>query len=123
MYMSSLMNVFRSLTADEAFLTRVDTSVTAIMKDGKIDQYDIPDLVFLITDVIATNTSNFNLTPDSLEALLVLLYNFIVNKYNLIPTDGNREGFKRLFESSIRLALLQPIVDKAVKNCFSFCRR
>jgi hypothetical protein len=117
------MNVFRSLTTDEAFLTRVDTSVTAIMKDGKIDQYDIPDLVFLITDVIASNTSNFNLTPDSLEALLVLLYNFIVNKYNLIPTDGNREGFKRLFESSIRLALLQPIVDKAVKNCFSFCRR
>jgi hypothetical protein len=117
------MNVFRALTTDEAFLKRVDTSVTAIMKDGKIDQYDIPDLVFLITDVITSNTSNFNLTTDSLEALLVLLYNFIVNKYNLIPTDGNREGFKRLFESSIRLAMLQPVVDKAVKNCFSFCRR
>ena len=119
---AGLMSVFRSLTTDEAFLKRVDTSVTAIMKDGKIDQYDIPDLVFLISDVLTSLPTASNLTPDSLEALIVLLYNFIVTKYNLIPTDGNREGFKRLFESSIRLALLQPVVEKAVKKCFSFCR-
>ena len=121
--MSGLMNVFRTLTTDAAFLARVDTTVTAIMKDGKIDQYDIPDLVFLISDVLTSLPNSTTLTPDSLEALIVLLYNFIVTKYNLIPTDGNREGFKRLFESSIRLALLQPTVEKAVKNCFSFCRR
>jgi hypothetical protein len=117
----SLMNVFRTLTTDEAFLKRVETSVTEIMKDGKIDQYDIPELILLISDVI-TQLPNANMTPDSLEALITLLYNFIVNKYNLIPTDGNTEGFKRLFESSMRLALLQPTVDKAMKNCFSFCR-
>ena len=91
------------------------------MKDGKIDQYDIPELILLISDVI-TQLPNANMTPDSLEALITLLYNFIVNKYNLIPTDGNTEGFKRLFESSMRLALLQPTVEKAMKNCFSFCR-
>jgi hypothetical protein len=117
----SLMNVFRTLTTDEAFLKRVETSVTEIMKDGKIDQYDIPELILLISDVI-TQLPNANMTPDSLEALITLLYNFIVNKYNLIPTDGNTEGFKRLFESSMRLALLQPTVEKAMKNCFSFCR-
>lgn len=117
----SLMNVFRTLTTDEAFLKRVETSVTEIMKDGKIDQYDIPELILLISDVI-TQLPNANMTPDSLEALITLLYNFIVNKYNLIPTDGNTEGFKRLFESSMRLALLQPTVDRAMKNCFSFCR-
>ena len=116
------MSVFRSLTTDTAFLTRVDTTVAAIMKDGKIDQYDIPDLVFLISDVLSS-LPNSVLTPDSLEALIVLLYNFIVTKYNLIPTDGNIDGFKRLFESSIRLALLQPIVEKAVKKCFSFSTR
>ena len=115
------MNVFRNLTTDEAFLKRVDTSVTEIMKDGKIDQYDIPELVLLITDVIA-QLPDSNLTMDSIEALIVLLYNFITNKYNLIPTDGNQEGFKRLFESSIRLVLLQPRVEKAMKKCFSFCR-
>jgi len=117
----SLMNVFRTLTTDEAFLKRVETSVTEIMKDGKIDQYDIPELILLISDVI-TQLPNANMTPDSLEALITLLYNFIVNKYNLIPTDGNTEGFKRLFESSMRLALLQPTVEKAMKNCFGFCR-
>jgi hypothetical protein len=117
----SLMNVFRTLTTDEAFLKRVETSVTEIMKDGKIDQYDIPELILLISDVI-TQLPNASLTPDSFEALITLLYNFIVNKYNLIPTDGNTEGFKRLFESSMRLALLQPTVEKAMKNCFSFCR-
>lgn len=116
---NGLMSVFRMLTTDDAFLQRVDTSVVAIMKDGKIDQYDIPDIVYLITDVITSLPTASNLTPDSLEALLALLYNFIVNKYNLIPTDGNREGFKRIFESSIRLALLQ---QKTVKNCFSFCK-
>lgn len=115
------MSVFRSLTTDDAFLARVETTVTAIMKDGKIDQYDIPDLVLLICDVITSLPTNSNMTPDSLEALIILLYNFIVNKYNLIPSDGNSEGFKRLFESSIRLALLQPAAKQAVKKCFTFC--
>jgi hypothetical protein len=118
----SLMHVFRTLTTDEAFLDRVNTTITAIMKDGKIDQYDIPDLVFLIADVI-NQLENTQLTSDSVEALLVLLYNFIINKYNLIPTDGNTEGFKRLFESSIRLAMIQPIVKKTINRCFSFCRK
>ena len=118
---TNIMVIFRTLTTDQAFLQRVDTTIIAIMKDGKIDQYDIPDLVFLIADVIS-QIENTSLTVDSLEALLTLLYNFIINKYNLIPSDGNRDGFKRLFESSIRLAMIQPTVKKTINRCFSFCR-
>ena len=117
----SLMHVFRTLTTDESFLQRVDTTIISIMKDGKIDQYDIPDLVFLIADLI-NQIELIQLTTDSMEALLTLLYNFIINKYNLIPADGNREGFKRLFESSIRLAMIQPAVKKTINKCFGFCR-
>ena len=120
--MTSLMNVFRALTTDEAFLKRVDDSVKEIMKDGKIDQYDIPEIVLLISDVV-TELPNINLDSDSLEILITLLYNFIVTKYNLIPADGNREGFKRLFENSIRLLLIQPAVKNAVAKCFSLCRK
>lgn len=118
---SNLMYVFRTLTTDDAFLQRIDSTVTAIMKDGKIDQYDIPDLVFLIADII-NQLENIRLNNDSLEALLVLLYTFIVNKYNLIPTDGNRDGFKRLFESSIRLAMIQPTIKTTIRKCFGLCR-
>ena len=32
-----------------AFHLRIDTAMKNIMKDGKVDQYDIPEIVLLIT--------------------------------------------------------------------------
>ena len=43
-----------------------DTDLKNIMKDGKIDQFDIPEIMLLITDLITTS-ENAKVTTEQLE--------------------------------------------------------
>jgi hypothetical protein len=41
------------------------------MRDGKIDQYDIPEIIFLITEIMNnSNVINKKLTADNLASLI-----------------------------------------------------
>ena len=42
------------LTKTVNFLQKLDTTVKNIMKDGKIEQFDISEIMLLITDLITT---------------------------------------------------------------------
>ena len=61
---------------DVKFLKRIDESVKTIMKDGKIDQNDIPELVILITELSGTK----KLTKEGLTEL----FDYIMDHYDLI---------------------------------------
>ena len=103
------------------FINRINTAVKTMMKDGKIDQYDIPAMVLLVTELItSTNTSKKStLTPAQLEASINTLYDYIMTHYNLFPAEEEQKAnFKRVFEMCVQLALFQPNVTKACKN---FC--
>jgi hypothetical protein len=108
------------LMMDEEISKRIKSSIDNIMRDGKVDQYDIPEILFLITD-ITTNTSviNTKLTPEDLGALIKELYKFIEKQYNLVPDETQKAGFERLIDSSIKLILLQPKVKAAITGCLN----
>jgi hypothetical protein len=98
----------------------IKTSIDNIMRDGKIDQYDIPEIIFLITEI--TNKSSVistKLTPEHLASLIKELYKFIEKQYNLVPDESQKAGFDRLIDSCIKLVLLQPKVKVVVKNCLN----
>lgn len=116
--MPSVEEVFKILSADEKFIARVKTSLNNVMKDGKIDQYDAPELVFLITDAY-NEMSNLKLTYEDLPVLIKMLYNFIVEKFDLIPVD-KRADFERLIDVAIKLVMLQPKVEQQVSNCLGW---
>lgn len=113
----SVQDVFNLLSADPKFIAKLETSVKNIMKDGKIDQYDVPELVFIITDSY-NEMSRFRLTYDELPQLIKMIYAFMVQKLNLIPED-KRPEFDRLVDSALRLVMMQPVVKQAVTSCFS----
>ena len=46
------------LTKNVDFLQKIDNTIKTIMKDGKIDQFDIPEIMLLITDLITTSEQN-----------------------------------------------------------------
>lgn len=111
------------LIKDTNFIKNLETSVTNILKDGKIDQYDVPELVFLITN--AYNSMNqIRLEYRDLPVLIKLIYNYMVEKLDLIPVDKRAE-FERLVDSALRLVMLQPAVSRGVNSClgklFSCC--
>jgi hypothetical protein len=101
------------------FHLRVQKSVTAIMKDGKIDQNDIPEIMLLITELLISPTSP-KMTVEELAEKINELYEYIMTHYKLFPEDERqKEQFKRLFDMCVKLVLVQPNIKKAYKNCFS----
>lgn len=106
------------LTSNVNFLSKIDTTVKSIMKDGKIDQYDIPEILLLITDLIVTSEQK-KVTQEELENSINCLYQYIMNHYKLFPEDETqRESFKKLFEVSVKLIMIQPKVKKGCKSIF-----
>ena len=98
----------------------IKTSIDNIMRDGKIDQYDIPEILFLITDIMNnSNVVNTNLTAENLASLIKELYKFIEKQYNLVPDESQKAGFDRLIDSCIKLILFQPKAKTAIINCLT----
>lgn len=101
------------------FNLRIQKSVTAIMKDGKIDQYDIPEIMLLITDLLMAPTSP-KMTIEELGVKIVELYEYIMTHYKLFPEDEQqKEQFKRLFDMCVKLVLVQPKIKKACNTLLS----
>jgi len=109
-----------SFTQQVDFISRIETSVKTMMKDGKIDQNDLPEMVLLITDLITTTSiGNEKITLAQLEASIKSLYEYIMSHYNLFPADeAQKASFTRLFDICVKLALYQPNVIKSCKSVF-----
>ena len=98
----------------------IKSSIDNIMRDGKIDQYDIPEILLLITEIMNnSNVVNTKLTAEDLTSLIKELYKFIEKQYNLVPDESQKEGFDRLIDSCIKLVLFQPKVKNTIKNCLN----
>jgi len=110
--------LFKVITTDSGFLTRVKEAVDRIMKDGKVDQYDIPEIVFIISDTV-NSLPSFQVTSEVLPVLIKMLYNFIVDTYKLVPDDKKAE-IERLVDSSLRLLMMQPKVKEELNRCAGF---
>ena len=48
----AILAIIEAVTKDEKFLANVKVSVDKILKDGKVDQNDVPELVFIITETV-----------------------------------------------------------------------
>ena len=81
---ASVQDVFNILSTDPKFITRLETSINNIMKDGKVDQYDVPEIVFIITDSY-NQMSSLRLSSEDLPKLFKMIYSFIINNnFNFI---------------------------------------
>jgi len=110
--------LFKAITTDSSFLARVKISVDKIMHDGKVDQYDIPEIVFVISETV-NSLPTFQVTSEVVPVLIKMLYNFIVDTYNLVPAD-KKADFERMVDSSLRLLMLQPKIKEGLNSCFAF---
>jgi hypothetical protein len=98
----------------------IKTSIDNIMQDRKIDQYDIPEIIFLIAEIMNNSSVvNTKLTPENLASLIKELYKFIEKQYNLVPDESQQAGFERLIDSCIKLILFQPKVKTGLNNCLN----
>lgn len=106
------------LSKNVDFLQKIDSTVKAIMKDGKIDQFDIPEIMLLITELITTSEES-KITTEQLEQSINTMYEYIMTHYKLFPSDEEqRNSFNKLFKMCVKLILFTPKVKNALKKSF-----
>ena len=66
-----------------------------------------------------TSTPTHRLTTDDIQVLLERVYNYLVDKYNLIDV-ADRLSMYTLFEASLTLCLAIPNVKKEANSCLKF---
>jgi len=118
--MNSVEEVFKILSIDVKFITHITTSINNIMKDGKVDHHDIPEIILLLINAY-NDICHFHLSFEDLPILIKQLYCFIINKHNLL-TDDKKDVFDKLVDTSIKLVMTQPKVKKQVFRFFSLCK-
>lgn len=107
-----LDQVFKLLTGNEHFINEMKTSIGLIVKDGKIDSHDIPEIVYLATKAY-NEVQNTEVTEDELPVLLKMVITFLINKLDLIPENIERQlDLEKMVDVSIQLLLVQPKVKK-----------
>jgi hypothetical protein len=101
---------------DVGFLRKIDEAVKEIMKDGKIDQNDIPTIVMLITEL----SSSKKMTKTELEKGLNDMFDYIMDHYKLFPdNETEKAAFQKIFDMSVKLVLLTPNLKKMCSMCLA----
>ena len=103
---------------DPIFITKVENSIKSIVKDNKVDQSDIPEFVFLIMEAY-NSLPKAKLTKEEIPEFISCVYNYLVEKYNLIPKE-ERSKYENLIVSSIKLVLMNPQLEN-LSNCKFHC--
>ncbi len=115
----SVFYILDKLLLEQDFAKKLESSIENIMKDGKIDQYDIPEIIYIISELI-TKTPSLNLSAENLSEVIKKLVDLICKKYKLIPDETQQESFDRLIKASVKLLLLNTHVQEKAKKCWSF---
>ncbi len=112
--MSKLLSVVATKILHDTYLRQTITNgVQTIMKDGKIDSSDIPEIMLIIMEC-TNNLEKFNLTYNQIVEVLEEVILFILEEQNVIP-DDKKEDIYKMIRTSIKLVLLQP----KLKSCLS----
>lgn len=113
-------DIAQAILRDPQFVKDVKLSLDRILKDGKIDMSDVPEMVLLVT--LGYNKSkDFTVTITELPELLTTIANLLITKYNLVPEEL-KDQFNKILQSSITLILLNPKVQNLCASCLPCCK-
>ena len=98
------------------FIDKIETSVKSIIKDNKVEQTDIPEFVFLIMEAY-NSLPKAKLSKEEIPEFISCIYNYLVEKYNLIPNE-EKNKYETLVASSIKLVLMTPQLKISINHKF-----
>lgn len=111
-------NIVNEILKNEKFKNDCKYSINAILKDGKLDMADTPDILNLVVNLI-NNTNELKITQDKIEGVLKVLLIRLLEEMELL-TDENKIIVKKLIDSSLKLLLTKIKQSKATDKVKSF---
>ena len=108
--MENLSDIAKLLVNNDRFISVVEENMKIIMKDGKVDSYDIPLIMEIVMDCY-NNLGKVKVTYDELPDILLEVVKYIFEKYDIVP-DDEEEKFEKMINSIITLIMLKPNIKK-----------
>jgi hypothetical protein len=115
--MDSVDTLYNKMILNSSLLTTIHTL--------KTDGFNNASIPLLILSMMASYNSYTKATPahtltiDDIQVLLERVYNYFVDKYDLVDVT-HRLAMYNLFNVSLKLCLEIPNVKKNVTSCFNF---
>jgi hypothetical protein len=103
----------------------LNTSLLILINNLKTKGFSGADIPSLILCIVGTYNNYTSFTPshklsiDDVQTLLERVYNYVVDKYNLIDII-QRPAMFELFDMSLKLCLETPNIKKDIKKCLNF---
>lgn len=88
------------------------------MKDGAVNESDIPDIILVISETV-NSMKSLRVAADQLSDIIKMLFHYIMDSYKLI-TPENKAVFDKLVETSLRLFMIKPEVKQAANRFSAF---
>jgi hypothetical protein len=114
---STVDTLFNKVILNSSLLTTIHE-----LKTNGFNNASIPLLVLSITNAYNSYTTSIRarkLTVDDMQVLLERVYNYLVEKYDLVAAP-DRLAMYNLFDLSLKLCLARPNVKKEVNSCLKF---
>ena len=97
---SEYSEIINEIMGDPQFMNKIKSSIDSIVKDSVIDYSDIPDIIFIINEVLTKSKKGIN---DSV--LIKKILEVLLERTGLVIE--NRDSFNKLVDGSIKLLFLK----------------
>jgi len=116
----NLGSIIKKLTENSDFLKSAEETMVKILADGKVNFTDVPEIVHFIMTSYNNLSNDMKVSKADLPDFVKLVFEFLVNKYNLIDKSKLNE-YESMIISSVKLVLLTPNLKADVlKFCSCF---
>lgn len=109
--------LYNKMILNSSLLSTINT-----LKTNGFTNASIPLLLMSITTTYngyTTATPRHALTVDDMQVLLERVYNYLIDKYNLVDA-ADRLAMYNMFDASLKLCLAIPNVKKNLNSCLKF---
>jgi hypothetical protein len=108
-----IKELFTKIINNEEFIRIIDEQINNIMKNKIIDHNDIPSIIYIIVETINhINTFSITIDDDDIKKLILLIIEFIMSKYSIIPSENNKELYNNIINLSIKLLMTELKLNK-----------
>ncbi len=117
---NSLETAVSKLMEDSIFKQKIQNLITEIMKDGKIDFSDTPQIILIVIESY-NSIKSVKLLYNQIPQLINTVTIRILETNNLIPED-QKETFSKMIETAVKLVMIQPKIKTCLINKLPCCK-
>ena len=108
-----IKELFNKIINNVEFIRIIDEQINNIMKDKDIDHNDIPSIIYIIVETINhINSFSITINEEDVKKLILLIIDFIMSKYSIIPSENNKELYNNIINLSIKLLMVELKLNK-----------